>query len=131
MIIKNMAIIALNRHLLVWNRGMIAVLNLVWMEHMVLKFVTEVTDGSGNRPSSSIAKRTDGIALYFSGYIHQKIDVVHVSMSIFYAMKHLFHPACTFTARAALATAFVGVKFGQVREGRNDVRGVIENDDRA
>src|ERR1035441_6387839 len=106
---------------------MISVFNFIRVKNMIFEFMTEVTDSTRYRPGCSIAKRTDGIAFNLACNIYQQIYIAHISMTIFYAMKHLFHPSSAFTTWAALAAAFMMIKLSEIPGITHDASGLIIN----
>src|ERR1022692_3231076 len=84
------------------------------MEDMIFKLMTEMTDSTGNGPRCGIAKGTNRIAFYLAGNINEEVNISHVSMTAFYAMQNLFHPAGALAARTALSATFMMIKLCEV-----------------
>src|SRR3954469_21495925 len=77
---------------------------------MPFELVAEMTDGCRYRPGRRVSQRTDRIPFYFTLNVPQQVYVAHLAFSIFNVVQNLFHPARSFTAWRALATAFMPVK---------------------
>src|SRR5215475_4476667 len=77
---------------------------------MPFKFITEMPDGCGYRPGSSIAKRTNCIAFDLTLNIPKQIDVSHFSFSVFYVVENFFHPACAFATGRTLTATFMTIE---------------------
>ena len=96
------------------------------------KFVFELRHKTLHRPGTGFAERADRAAAgNVVGNLHEIIRVLRAAFAVCEAMQRLVHPERTFAAGCALAAAFVRVKFGEVRQRRDNVRAVVPHDDRA
>src|SRR5690606_34299159 len=97
----------------IMSQAKISFLCFVGMFYMPFKFISEMTDGSSNRPCSSITERTNGISFDSALYIPKQIDITHFPFAVFYVFEDFVHPACTFTTWATLSATFVIIESGQ------------------
>src|SRR5690242_17732639 len=72
---------------------------------------SEMADQALDRPGGGVAQRTDRVTLDLPRDLVQRIDLADFGPTRHHARHHAPHPPSTFTARRALAAAFVHVKF--------------------
>ena len=96
------------------------------------EFIFELRDKTLHRPRAGFAEGANRLtARNIVGDLHEIIRVALAAFTVGETMERLAHPKRAFAAGRALAAAFVGVKFADVRERLDDVHGVIHHDDGA
>src|SRR5678815_1553714 len=96
--------------------------------HISIKFISEMTDSARDRPCCCITQWTYSIAFYLALNIPEQIDIGFCSVTIQDFVEDLFHPAGSFTTRAALAAAFVVIETSKGVKIVNDIHGFIHHD---
>jgi len=65
------------------------------------------------------------------GHLHQHVDLALLRAALGHPGQYAPHPAHTFAAWCALATAFVLIKIRNAGHRTNDIRRLIHHDDRS
>src|SRR5690606_5301850 len=81
-----------------------------WIFHMLLKLVAEVADSTCHRPCCSITQWTNGFTLNLALDIPKQIHIGKGAFPFKNLVEDSFHPAGSFTARAALSAALVVIE---------------------
>src|SRR5690242_12326297 len=93
-----------------------------------LKFGTEVTDQTLDRPRRGIAKSTDDMAFDLFGHFDQLVDLLYPCIAGLQALHHPPHPAGAFAARRALTAALMLVEIGETRNHAHEISGLVHHD---
>src|SRR3569832_51595 len=96
----------------------------------LLDLVTEMRDQALDRPGGRVAKRAYRVALDLLRLFDQHVDLALLGAAFRHAREHAPHPAGALAARRALATALVLVEIGESRDGADEVRRLVHDDDR-
>src|SRR5688572_5793893 len=75
------------------------------------ELISKLLDEAQHRPRTGFTESADGPALNVLRDVDEVIRVLFATVSVRHAMQCFAHPERTFTARRALAAAFVRVKF--------------------
>src|SRR5690606_2222172 len=73
----------------------------------LFNFRTEITDQALNRPCSSITQSADRMTFNLFGDVQKHVNFTLLCIALDHAFHHTPHPAGAFTARRALAAAFM------------------------
>ena len=96
----------------------------------VLNLIAEMPDQTLNRPGRRIAQSADRMPLDLLGHIQQHVDFLRLRITCHQTVHHPHHPSRTFTARCALATAFVLIEFRQPPDRFDHIGVVVHHDHR-
>jgi hypothetical protein len=77
----------------------------------VLDLVSETADQALDGPGGSITKSTNGVSFNLVRKFLKHVNLCEVGVSELHALKHVDHPASSFTAGGALAATFVSIEF--------------------
>src|SRR5690606_36077052 len=95
------------------------------------EFIPVMTQEALYRPRGGFTEPTDGVALDLAGGLAQHLQVFDRGAHVDHAADHAVHPAGAFTARGALATAFLIVETRDALAGADHAGGLVHDDHRA
>src|SRR5690554_1365178 len=89
---------------------------------------TEIADQALDRPRRSVPKSTDRVAFHLFGHVEQHVDFALVCFTTHETLHDAPHPARAFTARCALAAAFVLEEVRQPSNRFDDIGRLVHDD---
>jgi len=93
----------------------------------ILHFASKMSDQTLNRPGSSITKSTNSMTFNLSGYFFKHVYFSKICVSFLNSLKNIDHPTSSFSARSALTTTLVLIKFSESQNSINNINLIVHN----